>query len=333
MLYPLKFRPLYKERIWGGDLLAHSLGKKSLPKDKIVGESWELCGMPGDSSVVSNGALRGNSLSELVEIYMGDLVGEGVYDLFGDEFPLLFKFIDAQQNLSIQVHPGDEVAMERHGSMGKTEMWYVVDAEPGAQIMLGFERSVTADQYRQALEQGKVDELITRFDVTPGQTFYIPSGAVHAICKGVLVAEIQQTSDITYRIFDWNRVDDNGNPRELHTAQALDVIDFSHHSPEYYLTQPQQILNSTSTLRNCKYFNSSITVLDGTLELERQYEMVDSFVVYLCIEGSLVIKINGQPDTTIERGETVLIPAVFNLVALSGSGKIIETYIDSALFE
>lgn len=333
MLYPLKFKPLYKERIWGGDMLARSLGKRHMPKDKVVGESWELCGMPSDSSVVSGGALMDNTLAELVEIYMGDLVGEGVYDLFGDEFPLLVKFIDARENLSIQVHPGDEVALERHDSMGKTEMWYVVDATPGAKIMLGFEQSITKEQYQAALDGGAVDSLITKFDAVPGQTFYIPSGAVHAIGRGVLVAEIQQTSDITYRIFDWNRVDDKGNPRELHTAQALDVIDFSHHSPEYYLTPVPQGQADNSVLRNCKYFNSSLTTLDGTRELERQYEMVDSFVIYVCIDGCLTIKIQGLHDTTIEKGETVLIPAIFDTVTLHGKGKIIETYIDSSSFE
>lgn len=333
MLYPLKFRPIYKERIWGGQMLEHALGKKSLPSGKIVGESWELCGMPGDSSVVSEGPLKGNSLAELVEIYMGDLVGEGVYDLFGDEFPLLIKFIDAKENLSIQVHPSDKVALERHDSMGKTEMWYVVDAEKGAQIMIGFDHNITPQEYTEAIEQGTLDSLITKFDVVPGQTFYIPAGAVHAICKGVLVAEIQQTSDITYRIFDWNRTDDKGKHRELHTSQALDVMDFSHHSSQYYLTQPQRTINNTHTLRNCKYFNSSLTQLDGSQELERIYEMIDSFVVYICIEGKLKISIQGQTDTTINRGETVLIPAIFDSVTLSGKGKIIETYIDSNSFE
>lgn len=325
MLYPLKFEPLYKERIWGGGRLAEALGKKSLPEGKIIGESWELCGMPQDCSVVSNGILKGNTLAELVEIYMGDLVGEQVYDLFGDEFPLLVKFIDAGENLSIQVHPGDEVALDRHNSMGKTEMWYVLHAEPGAQIMLGFLHNVTPEQYTEALEKGALDSLITKFDAVKGQCYYIPAGAVHAICKGVLVAEIQQTSDITYRLFDWNRLDDKGNPRELHTDQALQVIDLSHHTNPYYLTEPQTAPNTTLPLRNCAYFNTTLTTLDGTQELERNYLLLDSFQIYTCTQGALTIKIPGLPNTSITMGETVLIPAIFDLVTLSGCGQIIET--------
>ncbi|MEG2756019.1 MAG: type I phosphomannose isomerase catalytic subunit, partial [Mucinivorans sp.] len=209
MLYPLKFKPLYKERIWGGRELETTFGKK-LPSGKVIGESWELSAVAGDVSVVSNGKLKGNNLQELIEIYMGDLVGENVYDRFGDEFPLLIKLIDAQDFLSIQVHPNDELSRQRHNAYGKTEMWYVIDHKPGAELFLGFNQEMTREKYIDYLNLGKLDELLTRYKVSKNSAYFIPAGAIHAIGKGILIAEIQQTSDITYRVFDFNRVDANG---------------------------------------------------------------------------------------------------------------------------
>ena len=224
MLYPLKFQPILKDKIWGGTKLKTIFGKPA-QTDKL-GESWELSGYEGDESVVENGFLAGNNLTELIEIYMGELIGDKVYEQFGMSFPLLFKLIDANENLSIQVHPGDEVAAERHGSFGKTEMWYVVDADPGAELIIGFTKDCTRDEYVDALENDQVEELLQNVPVKKGDVFFIPAGLVHAIGKGVVVAEIQQSSDITYRIYDYKRVDDHGNERDLHTAEALDVIDF-----------------------------------------------------------------------------------------------------------
>jgi len=235
MLYPLKFQPILKDKIWGGKKLKN-LFNKAAETDKL-GESWELSGYENDESVVTNGFLAGNNLAELIEIYMDELVGDKVYNQYGLSFPLLFKLIDANENLSIQVHPGDEVAAERHNSYGKTEMWYVVDADPDGKLIIGFTKDCTREEYLDALDNDKVEDLLQHVPVKKGDVFFIPAGLVHAIGKGVVVAEIQQSSDITYRIYDFKRVDEQGNERELHTEQALDVIDFT------ASLHPKQIIN------------------------------------------------------------------------------------------
>ena len=223
-LYPLKFTPILKEKIWGGNALNNIFSKSS--SGNKLGESWELSGYRGDESVVSNGILAGKTLTELIEIYKGELVGSENYKKYSLSFPLLFKLIDANENLSIQVHPGDEIADKRHNSFGKTEMWYVIDAEPGAELIIGFLKDCSRSEYLDALAVGEVESLLQKVAVSKGDVFYIPAGLVHAIGKGVVVAEIQQSSDITYRIYDYKRTDEKGNERELHTEQALDVINF-----------------------------------------------------------------------------------------------------------
>ena len=276
MLYPLKFKPVLKDKIWGGSRLNQLFGKNN-NSDKL-GESWELSGYENDESVVSNGFLEGNNLTELIEIYMGELVGDKVYDEFGLMFPLLFKLIDANENLSIQVHPGDEVAAERHNSFGKTEMWYVVAAEQGSELIIGFSKDCTSEEYLDALENDKVEDLLQRVPVKPGDVLFIPAGLVHAIGKGVVVAEIQQSSDITYRIYDYKRVDDSGNERELHTDEALDVINFSaslNPKTEYSLLENQIV-----PLVSCEYFTTNIIKFDQALT--RNYGEIDSFVAYMC---------------------------------------------------
>ena len=209
MLYPLKFKPILKEKIWGGRRLGEKLGKR-LPAGRVVGESWELSGLDGNRSVVRNGPLKGNDLEELIEVYMGELVGDRVYERFGLQFPLLIKYLDVQQPLSVQVHPNDDLAAERHGSYGKTEMWYVIDSEKDAELCLGFNRPVTKEEYLRHVADGTLADILARVPVKPDNAYFIPAGAIHAIGKGILIAEIQQTSDITYRVFDWNRVDKNG---------------------------------------------------------------------------------------------------------------------------
>jgi len=223
-LYPLKFTPIYKDKIWGGNKIKSVLNKDfgGLPN---CGESWELSGVDGNVSVVSNGYLAGNTLEELLEVYMGDLAGDEVYEHFGNEFPLLIKFIDANDDLSIQVHPNDEMAAERHNSYGKTEMWYVLQADKGSKLQSGFNQQVDQEKYLEKLEKTELTDILNFEEVTAGDVFFIPAGRVHAIGRGILLAEIQQTSDITYRIYDYDRRDDKGNPRELHTDLALDAID------------------------------------------------------------------------------------------------------------
>ncbi len=321
MLYPLKFRPILKQRIWGGDSLSTVLNKK-LPAGGPFGESWEISGVDGDISVVGSGALKSNDLEELIEVYMGDLVGERIYEKYGLEFPLLIKLIDARDVLSIQVHPGDELAQKRHDSQGKTEMWYVIDCDPGASLYLGFKQGTTKEQYLAAVDQGKVSELLNRVDVHPGDAFFIPAGAVHAIGKGILIAEIQQTSDITYRVDDWGRVDAEGKPRQMHTELATDAIDFN--AKEFDVTArpaPGQAME----LKKCPYFTTNLlNIKDG---MEREYIKFDSFVILIAVEGDFKAAYSGG-TVPLKKGESLLIPACEEQIALSGTGKILEVYIE-----
>jgi mannose-6-phosphate isomerase len=315
MLYPLKFSPILKDKIWGGTKLK-SLFNKAGETDKL-GESWELSGYEGDESVVTNGFLAGNNLTELIEIYMGELIGDKIFDEYGLSFPLLFKLIDANENLSIQVHPGDEVAAERHNSYGKTEMWYVVDAEAGAELIIGFSKDCDREEYLDALEKGKVEDLLQKVPVTNGDVFFIPAGLVHAIGKGVVVAEIQQSSDITYRIYDYKRTDDNGNERELHTEQALDVINFG--AAVDPKTNYTANLNEVTPLVSCEYFTTNIIRFNEPLT--RNYATIDSFVSYMCLEGDIEIDCAGE-KVVVNKGDTILIPASIDEVNLIPNGEV-----------
>lgn len=322
MLYPLKFKPIFKERIWGGRKIETAFGKK-LSEGEKIGESWELSGVDGDVSVVSNGKLKGNNLQELIEIYMGDLVGDKVFEKYGEEFPLLIKLIDADDNLSIQVHPDDKLAAERHHSFGKTEMWYVVGHEPDAMLYLGFNQPVDKEKYLKYLEAGTLAELLNAYKVQDGDAYFIPAGTIHAIGKGLLIAEIQQTSDITYRVFDWNRVDPKtGQGRELHTELALDAIEYKSRSDYKTVAAPK--VNAPVTLEKCPYFQTNSLIVDGAVE--RDYADMDSFVIYICLDGDLELEYDGGTET-VKKGETVLIPAELNEVTLKGQGKVLEVYI------
>lgn len=323
-LYPLKFKSIYLDKIWGGKRINTVLNKDygNLPN---CGESWEISGVEGNISVVDNGFLAGNNLQELIEIYMGDLVGDKIFKQFGEEFPLLVKFIDAQDDLSIQVHPDDKLSKERHNAFGKTEMWYVVDAEKGALINSGFNQQLSKEQYLKQIENGKLTNLLHYDETQEGDVFFIPAGRVHAIGKGVLVAEIQQTSDVTYRIFDYNRKDDKGDERELHTDLAVDAIDFSH--KDEYKTKYEAVQNQSTELASCDYFTTNILKFDQILE--KDYSQLDSFIIYLNLEGKFEIIFDGE-TVLVEKGETVLIPAsleTFQLKPLSKEVKTLEVYI------
>jgi mannose-6-phosphate isomerase len=323
-LYPIKFNPIYLEKLWGGQRLK-TLLNKDFGSLKNCGESWELSGVDGSISVVKNGFLEGNDLNELIEIYMGELVGEKVYEKFGNEFPLLIKFIDAQDDLSVQVHPNDELSKERHNAFGKTEMWYVVDAAPGALINSGFSQPVDQLKYIESVESGRLIDILKYDETQPGDVFFIPAGRIHAIGKGCLIAEIQQTSDVTYRIFDYNRPDDNGNLRELHTELAIDAIDYSY-LPEYK-TKYQPELNKSVELANCKYFTTNLLEFDKYIE--KDYHLNDSFVIFMTLEGSFDIETE-EGIERVEKGETVLIPASIESLQLkpvSGKVKLLEVYI------
>jgi len=322
-LYPLKFEPICLEKIWGGNRLKTLLGKKYNLKN--CGESWEISGVEGNISVVSNGFLKGNDLSELIEIYMGELVGDKVYEQFGLEFPLLIKFIDAQDDLSIQVHPNDELSKERHNAYGKTEMWYVVDVAEGALINSGFNQPVDREKYLENLENENLTEILKYDEAKVGDVYFIPAGRVHAIGKGSLVAEIQQTSDVTYRIFDYNRKDDKGNLRELHNDLAIDAIDFSY--LDDYKTKYAAELNKSTEIVSCKYFTTNILEFDRTID--KDYNSLDSFVIYITLEGNFGVETE-EGTEQVAKGETILIPASIEFVKLNpqnGKVKLLEVYI------
>lgn len=321
-LYPLKFDPILTERIWGGKILSQKYNKANIPGN--LGESWELSGQEKADSEVINGFLSENTLTELIETYMGELVGDKIYDHYGLDFPLLFKLIDAKDKLSIQVHPNDEVAVERHQCFGKTEMWYVLEAEPGAELIIGFAKDSNRDEYLDALDDERVEELLDRVPVKAGDVFFIPAGLVHAIGKGVVIAEIQQSSDITYRIYDYNRKDSNGNGRELHTEQALEVINFKTYKESKIQYVEKQ--NEVITLVDCEYFTTNL--LQFNHSFQRDYTTLDSFKVLMCLEGSFTLETEDN-ITDVEKGDTILIPAVIDQIYMhpSDNAKILEVYI------
>ena len=323
MLYPLKFKPIFKNKIWGGDRFARAGFR--IPKNtdpNTIGECWAISGIDGDLSVVSSGFLKTNNIQELIEVYMGDLVGETVYETYGLEFPLLIKLIDARQLLSVQVHPDDELARKRHNCRGKTEMWYVIDCEPDAYIYAGFNRSVSREEYLRAVQDGTLTDLLQRHNVRKGDAFIIPAGTVHALGPGILIAEIQETSDITYRISDWNRVDADGCPRELHTAEAVDAV--------YFDDRRQLKLNTDITPGSIRqivatpYFTTSI--INCTSELHRDYGLTDSFIIYICTEGRLEI-CTESGNTTISQLESILLPAEIDEATISGNGILLEIHL------
>ncbi len=323
-LYPLKFSPILKERIWGGRKLVDLFAKKA--NSEMIGESWELCGLPDNESIVSNGHLAENNLAELIEVYMGDLVGDEIFDKYGEEFPLLFKLIDAQDNLSIQVHPNDDLAAERNIGLGKSEMWYVLHAEPNASLILGFNEPCSSEIYQDALEVGNVETLLKKVEVHAGDCFFIPAGLVHAIGKGLLIAEIQQSSDTTYRIYDYNRVDASGNHRELHVEEALESINFDkYHESD---RKNRKVLNQSMELVNCEYFTTNKISFDRPMRLD--YSEIDTFKVYMCVDGDVIIETAGNEQVVLSKGETCLIPAniVDVLLHPKSEATILEVYLD-----
>lgn len=326
MLYPLKFKPRVKERIWGGQAIVAKKGKAAgrLAKDKLYGESWDLSSVKGDVSVVANGFLKGNNLEEIIEVYMGELIGEENFERYGLEFPLLIKYLDCNDKLSVQVHPDDALAEERHNSFGKTEAWYVVDCKPGAAIYLGFkDLNLTREEYIAAVSESRLEELLNKVEVEPGDTFFIPAGTVHALGAGLEVVEVQQTSDITYRIYDWDRVDAEGKSRELHTALAVDAIDFEADAELLHRKYDLQKGGEAKVIE-CNYFTMVLHDVDGRKEFD--HSALDSFVVYIALNGSVRIIADGVEET-LEEGEVILIPAEVSEVVAEGNAKLMEVYI------
>ena len=326
MLYPLKFKPRIKERIWGGSAILNKRSKAAarLDKSKPYGESWDLSSVKGDISVVANGFLKGNNLTESIEVYMGDLVGEQHFERFGLEFPLLVKYLDCNDKLSVQVHPDDTLAEERHNSYGKTEAWYVADCKPGAAIYLGFkDLNITREEYLAAVAESRLAELLNRIEVKKGDVFYIPAGTVHALGAGIEVVEVQQTSDVTYRIYDWDRVDASGKGRELHTALAVDAIDFE---ADADLLHKQYNLSKGGVAKviDTQFFTMSLMDVDGSKSLDRS--SLDSFIIYIALCGDFKISADGKEES-LANGELILVPAQCCDIEFEGNGQIMEVYI------
>lgn len=323
MLYPFTFKPILKKVIWGGSDICPF--KEISPVENGVGESWELSHVEGNYSIVANGELAGKSLDDLIRQYGAQLMGQEVIDRFGTTFPLLIKFIDARDNLSIQVHPDDELAKARHNSFGKTEMWYVIKATKDASLYSGFSKQIDADEYVKRVQDNTIMDVLQRYNVNEGDVFFLPAGRVHAIGAGCFIAEIQQTSNITYRIYDYNRKDVNGNTRELHTELAKDAIDYTLY-PDYR-THYKAHTNATIELANCKYFTTNLMDVDATMT--RDFKDLDSFVVYICMEGKASLKDDKGNEIFVHQGQTVLMPADTKGVTISPApkAKFMETYI------
>jgi mannose-6-phosphate isomerase len=324
-LYPLKFETVLKEKVWGGKALVNKYNKKP-STSAAIGESWEISAVSDYQSVISNGFLAGNNIEEVIEVYMGDITGDSIYEKFGNEFPLLIKFIEAREDLSIQVHPNNKLAKERHKAYGKTEMWYILESEKGAKIYTGFRDGVTKESYLKAITEGTVPDLMNVETALPGDTFFTPAGRVHAIGAGIVLVEIQQTSDITYRIFDWNRKDSGTEKRELHTDLALDAIEFNDSGLNRIRKEPE--LNKSVNLVSCEFFNTDLIFF--STPLKKEYYFNDSFVVYICLEGEFIINWDGESEKVI-KGETVLLPAQIKEVSLQpvGEAKLLEIFIIS----
>lgn len=323
MIYPFTFEPLLKEVIWGGSDICPFKG--ITPVKQAIGESWEISNVEGNDSLVANGSLKGQSLSKLIEDYGENLVGEKVMNRFGTTFPLLIKFIDAQKDLSIQVHPDDKLAAKRHHSFGKTEMWYVINATGDAALYSGFSKAIDADDYVKRIQNNTFMETLNRFKVNKGDVFFIPAGRVHAIGAGCFVAEIQQTSNITYRIYDYDRRDAAGNARELHTELAKDAINYT--LEDNYKTSYTPEANKPVNIASCPYFNTNL--LDIDQQVIRNHTELDSFVIYICMEGNLTLTDDNDFNVTLRKGQTVLVPALNKKVKLTPStkAKLLETYI------
>lgn len=316
--YPLQFTPILKERIWGGSKLKTVLHKMAVSDN--IGESWELSTVANDISIVTNGAFTGKNLNQLIELYPNEILGDKVHKRFGYQFPLLFKFLDAQLDLSIQVHPNDILAQKRHGTFGKTEMWYVLQADDAAKLIVGFENDCTEQEYVNAIETNTIPHLLSNKKVQQGDVFFINTGTIHAIGAGTLIAEIQQTSDITYRIFDFNRVDNDGKTRELHTELALEAINYKKTETQVKYSKK---VDASNRLVDCPYFTTNVIELKNEMQIATTPH---SFKVYMCVEGSFSLILNGE-QYNYQKGDTFLVPALLNCYTFSGIATILEIYI------
>jgi mannose-6-phosphate isomerase len=317
-LYPLVFEPILQDRIWGGTKLKTDLGK-NIPTE-TTGESWELSAVQGNVSVVKQGDYAGKPLTDLLEQFPNEVLGTKVYEQFGTQFPLLFKFLDAKEDLSIQVHPNDQLAKERHNSFGKTEMWYVMQADAGSRIIVGFKERSSPEEYLDKLKNKKLIDILNEQPVQKGDVYFLETGTIHAIGAGIVIAEIQQTSDITYRIYDWDRVDAEGKSRQLHVEEALDAMNYNTTDTKKEYSKE---VNKSNTTVDCPYFTTNYLPLEGNAEVSKDGS---SFTVYICTEGEFTATVNGEAYS-FKKGDTVLVPAAIKQYSLSGTATLLEIYI------
>lgn len=319
-LYPIKFHPILKEKLWGGNKLKTLLNKEShLPN---IGESWEISDVEGDTSLVANGSLENQSLKHLLSTYKADLIGEKNYKQFGSTFPLLIKFIDAKEDLSIQLHPNDELAAKRHNSFGKTEMWYVMQSDPDSNLIVGFNQEMTSETYLKHLNEKTLTSILNFDRVKEGDAYFIDVGRIHAIGAGVLLAEIQQTSDITYRVYDWDRVDDKGQSRELHNNLAIDAFNFN--MPDNFRIDYNKTENQSNNMVSCPYFITNYLKITKPVKIENSY---DSFMIYMCVDGEAIIT-GPNFQESFKTGETILVPASIKTFEItSKNATVLEVYV------
>lgn len=325
-LYPMLFEPNMHPVVWGGGKLS---AWKNLPPRKHVGESWEVSAVPSSTSVVANGTWAGYNLTDVIARRPKEILGKKVAEKYDNKLPLLAKFIDANQDLSIQVHPDDAMAKREHNKLGKSEMWYIVDAQPGAYLYAGFKEHLTPEDYKRKVADGTIIDVLAKHEVRPGDVFYLPAGRVHAICSGILLAEIQQSSDVTYRIFDYNRLGMDGRPRELHTELASQALDYTVYNE--YRTDYVENANAVNECLDTPYF--SVRIIDADTARHRDMVKYDSFVIIMCIKGECTINARAtQTEVPLPEGHSCLIPAViadYDIIPQNGSVKVIEAYIDN----
>ncbi|WP_333879409.1 type I phosphomannose isomerase catalytic subunit [Flavobacterium sp.] len=318
LFYPLQFEPILKERIWGGTKLKTLLNKPIT--SEITGESWEISTVANDVSVVANGDFKGKSLNDIIDLYPNEILGTKVYAQFGKQFPLLFKYLDAREDLSIQVHPNDALAEKRHNSFGKTEMWYVLQADENARLIVGFKEKSSPEEYLTHLNNKTLLDILDTKKVQPGDVFMLNTGTIHALGAGIVIAEIQQTSDITYRVYDFDRVDANGNTRELHVDLALEALNYEKTEAQRWYEKQENVSNQVI---QCPYFTTNFIKLNDTFS---KTKTADSFCVFMCMEGDFSLNVNGD-SYRYGMGSTVLLPAALTDFQLSGQASLLEIYI------
>ena len=326
-LYPFLFEPNLHKVVWGGHRL---LPYKGLPpSDAPIGESWEVSAIPSSPSIITNGDRKGRDLISVIAEHPDAILGKAVNERYHGKLPLLVKFIDAKQDLSIQVHPNDEMAMREHGKMGKSEMWYIIKADEGAHLYAGFKHSITPYEYQKRVEDGSITEVLADHSVQSGDVFYLPAGRVHAICGGIMLAEVQQSSDVTYRIYDYNRPGMDGKPRELHTELAAQALDY--HVEANYRTEYADTSNKAVQIIDTPYFD--VRVMEISKSFHRNLMKYDSFIITMCIEGDCILHVRSTNDEiTLRHGSCALIPAAiadYDVIPQQGSTRILDAFIDN----